>query len=213
MNSSPRHSVDVEVRYAETDQMGVVHHANYLVWLELARTDLCRWAGMPYREINAVRPNLIRVESDEATYNLHIMLRFDLERAMLRDDLRAADLPGAWNERVRRDLGLEVPDDRRGCLQDVHWSMGSIGYFPTYTLGNVYAGGLWAAIRRDLPETDALLRRGETGPLLDWLRRRVHRRGSLDMPAGLVTAACGHAPDEAPLLDYLEEKFAALYRL
>ena len=98
-----------------------------------------------YAAMNIVRPGLIRVESDEATYNLHIMLRFDLERGLLSGDLSVRDLPGEWNERIRADLGLEVPDDRRGCLQDVHWSMGAMGYFPTYTLGNLYADqSLWA---------------------------------------------------------------------
>src|SRR4029079_11184919 len=126
-----------------------------------------------YRGMNVVQPNLIRIESDEATYNLHIMLRFDLERAMLSGDLRVGDLPAAWNERIRADMGLEVPDDARGCMQDIHWSMGSFGYFPTYTLGNLYAAQLWATLRRALPSLDDDLRRGEFGGLLGWLKENV----------------------------------------
>ncbi|MEX0912857.1 MAG: carboxypeptidase M32, partial [Gemmatimonadota bacterium] len=124
-----------------------------------------------YGAMNLVEPNLIRVESDEATYNLHIMLRFDLERAMLAGDLAVRELPSAWNERIEADLGVEVPDDRRGCLQDVHWSMSAIGYFPTYTLGNLYAAQLWSEIGRAIPTLDEDLRRGEFSELLTWLRR------------------------------------------
>ena len=130
-----------------------------------------------YRAVNIVRPNLIRVESDEATYNLHIMLRFDLERAMIRGDLAVADLPGAWNDRIKSDLGLDVPDDARGCLQDVHWSMGSVGYFPTYTLGNLYSAQLWDAVVVAIPDVDQRMQRGEFVALLGWLRDNVHAHG------------------------------------
>src|SRR4030095_12920228 len=111
-----------------------------------------------YRGMNVVQPNLIRIESDEATYNLHIMLRFDLERALLSGDLSVADLPAAWNERIRDDLGLTVPDDARGCLQDIHWSMGSFGYFPTYTLGNLNAAQLMRRAGQDAPSLNVSLR-------------------------------------------------------
>jgi carboxypeptidase Taq len=166
-----------------------------------------------FRAVNAVRPHLIRVESDEATYNLHIMLRFDLERALLRGDLAVGDLPGAWNERVRSDLGLQVPDDARGALQDVHWSMGAIGYFPTYTLGNLYAAQLWEAIRRDLPELDAQTERGEFAPLLEWLRREVHAHGRRFPAEELCRRAAGGELRPEPLLRYLEEKIRTVYRL
>ena len=126
-----------------------------------------------YRAVNIVRPNLIRVESDEATYNLHIMLRFDLERAMIRGDLAVADLPGAWNDRIKSDLGLDVPDAARGCLQDVHWSMGSVGYFPTYTLGNLCSAQLWDAVGVAIPDVDQRMQRGEFATLLGWLRDNV----------------------------------------
>ena len=106
-----------------------------------------------------------------------------------------------------------MPDAAHGALQDVHWSAGLIGYFPTYSLGNIYAGELWAALTRAVPDTDALMRAGELAPIVGWLRTHVHRQGSLHQPADIIARACGHAPTEAPLLDYLENKFAALYGL
>ena len=118
-----------------------------------------------YRGVNAVHPSLIRVESDETTYNLHIVLRFELELALIEGTLSVDELPGAWNEGVRRLLGLEVPDDAQGVLQDVHWGAGLIGYFPTYTLGNLMAAQMWETLRADLPEIDAQLERGDFAPL------------------------------------------------
>lgn len=164
-----------------------------------------------FRAVNTVRPNLIRVDSDETTYNLHIMLRFDLERALLADDLRPADLPGAWRERMRQDLGLDVPDDRRGALQDIHWSMGAIGYFPTYTLGNLYAAQLWEAVRRDLPALDSELRGGTFAPLLYWLRAHVHEHGRRFTPGELCERATGQPLSPEPLLRYLAAKVEAVY--
>jgi carboxypeptidase Taq len=164
------------------------------------------WRGM-----NAVEPNLIRIESDEATYNLHIMLRFDLERAMLEGDLAVADLPAAWNERIRADLGLEVPNDAMGCMQDIHWSMGAMGYFPTYTLGNLYAAQFWTTIRRDLPELDEQLRRGEMHPLLDWLRTRIHGQGRRYTAPELCQRITGSPLSHEPLVAYLREKLGPIY--
>jgi carboxypeptidase Taq len=166
-----------------------------------------------YRGLNVVEPNLIRIESDEATYNLHIMLRFDLERAMLRGDLAVADLPGAWAERMRSDLGLEVPDHARGALQDIHWSMGAIGYFPTYTLGNLYAAQLWEAANAALPELDDQLRRGEFSGLLEWLKEKVHRQGRRHPAPELIRRATGQELSHEPLLRYLGGKLRAVYRL
>jgi len=188
----------------------------------------CRWAvpeirsivGAPldtltedelYAAVNIVRPNLIRVESDEATYHLHILLRFDLERAMLRGDLRAADLPGAWNERVKRDLGLEVPDDASGCLQDVHWSMGAIGYFPTYTLGSLYAAQFWQAAASDVPGLSEQIARGEFGPLLGWLRDKIHAHGRRYAAAELCERVTGAPLTHKPLVRHLEDKLRPLY--
>jgi carboxypeptidase Taq len=166
-----------------------------------------------FRGLNEVEPNLIRIESDEATYNLHIMLRFDLERAMLHGDLPVADLPGVWNERIRSDLGLEVPNAREGVLQDIHWSMGAIGYFPTYTLGNLYAAQLWDTLRGDLPDLDDQLRRGEFGGLLQWLRTHVHVHGRRYTAPELCQRVTGRPLSHEPLMRYLEGKLRPVYGL
>lgn len=166
-----------------------------------------------YASLNRVAPGYIRTEADEVHYNLHVLLRFDLERAMIAGDLEAADLPAAWDARFERDFGLKVDCPSNGCLQDVHWSVGLFGYFPTYTLGNVYAGCLHAALRRDVPDLDAALARGDPSPATGWLRERVQRHGGLHEPRDLIERATGEAPSEGPFLDYLEAKFGALYGL
>ena len=166
-----------------------------------------------YRAVNRVHSGFIRTEADEVHYNLHIMLRFDLERALISGDLDVADLEAAWNDRFRADFGVVVDRASNGILQDVHWSGGLFGYFPTYALGNVYAGCLWAAIRRDLGDTDAMVRAGDVTPIIDWLRRHIHRQGSIMMPRDLIATATGGPPDEQPLMAYLEAKFADLYDL
>ncbi|MCC6627138.1 MAG: carboxypeptidase M32, partial [Chloroflexi bacterium] len=160
-----------------------------------------------------VEPSLIRVEADEVTYNLHIILRYEIERRLIGRELRVRDLPGAWNELMRDYLGLTPPDDRTGVLQDTHWAIGAIGYFPTYTLGNLYAAQLWAAIRRDLPDLDDRLAGGDTATLLGWLRERIHRPGRLYRPAELIERATGTPPDATYLTRYLSEKFSRLYAL
>jgi carboxypeptidase Taq len=162
---------------------------------------------------NRVEPGFIRVEADEVTYNLHIMIRFDLERRLLRGDLPIDDLPAAWNEAYRGMLGLEVPDDRRGCLQDVHWSMGAMGYFPTYTLGNLIGAGLFEAARRALPDLDAQIGRGEFTPLREWLHREVHAQGRRHRSAELYERIVGEPLTADPLLRHLEEKLLPLYRV
>ena len=124
-----------------------------------------------------MRPSLIRVSADEVTYGLHIVLRFELELALIEGDLAVADLPAAWNERTRAYLGLEVPDDAHGVLQDVHWAEGAFGYFPTYALGNVIAGQLWARVTADLPDLDERFAAGDFAPLREWLAEHVHRYG------------------------------------
>ncbi|MFV0492595.1 MAG: carboxypeptidase M32 [Pseudorhodobacter sp.] len=166
-----------------------------------------------YGTVNKLRPGHIRTEADEVQYNLHIMLRFDLERALMGGDLAVEDLEAAWNDRFRADFGLEVTQPSQGMLQDVHWSLGLFGYFPTYSLGNLYAGCLHAALREDLPDLDQDLARGETGAATGWLREKVQRHGGLHEPREVITRACGFAPDERPLLDYLETKFRDIYRL
>ena len=173
----------------------------------------CPDAEAFYGAVNRVQPGFIRTEADEVHYNLHIMMRFDLERALMQGDLAVKDLEAAWNDRFAADFGQTVPRPALGLLQDVHWSCGLFGYFPTYSLGNVYAGCLYKAMRADLPDLDAALSRGEASPATGWLRDRLQRHGGLREPRATITEACGFAPDEGPLLDYLDAKFTALYRL
>jgi carboxypeptidase Taq len=161
--------------------------------------------------INDVRPSLIRIEADEATYNLHIIIRFELERAALRGDLSVADLPGAWREKYREYLGIEPPNDADGVLQDIHWSAGLIGYFPTYTLGNLYAAQFFQQADADLGGIDDLLSCGEFGPLLQWLRERIHARGQCYSAAELAETVTGKPLTHQPLLDLLRRKFEPLY--
>ena len=164
-----------------------------------------------HRGINRVSPSPIRVEADEATYNLHIMLRLDLEIRMLEGTLAVRDLPAAWNESMRDYLGVVPPDDARGVLQDVHWSSGSIGYFPTYALGNLIAAQLWEKIREDVPGLDDDFRHGRFGRLLAWLRAAVHRHGAKFTPQELMRRVTGSPIDPAPYLRYLEGKLAAIH--
>ncbi len=165
-----------------------------------------------FATVNRVTPGFIRTEADEVQYNLHIMLRFDLERAMIRGELEVADLEAAWNERFEADFGVRVDRPSNGVLQDVHWSVGLFGYFPTYSLGNVYAGCLHAAMRADLPDLDAALSAGDPGPATEWLAQHVQRYGGLHEPREVIARACGgRAPEVAPLLSYLEAKFGAIY--
>jgi carboxypeptidase Taq len=158
-----------------------------------------------YHAVNAVHRSLIRVEADETTYNLHVVLRFELELALMDGSLAVADLPHAWNEGVHRLLGLDVPDDAQGVLQDVHWGAGLIGYFPTYTLGNLMAAQIWEALRADLQDVDAQIERGDFGPLRGWLREHVHSHGRKFPPPELLARVTGQDLAVAPFLHYLRE--------
>jgi carboxypeptidase Taq len=170
--------------------------------------DLERW----YREVNVVEPSLIRVEADEATYNLHIILRFELEQAMLADEFPLEQLPDEWNSRVWDYLGISVPDDTEGVLQDVHWSGGSIGYFPTYALGNLISAQIWERVVTDVPDLDESFERGEFAPLRDWLREHLHRHGRKYTPGETLERVVGTSQiDPAPYMRYLREKLAAIY--
>ena len=167
-----------------------------------------------YREINAVEPSFIRVEADEATYNLHIILRFELEQELLAESFPLEQLPEEWNRRMWEYLGVEVPDDTRGVLQDTHWAGGSIGYFPTYALGNLISAQLWERILVDLPGLYADFERGEFGALRDWLRERLHRHGRKFTPMETLERAIGtNRIDPEPYIRYLRGKLAAIYDL
>ena len=166
-----------------------------------------------YGAVNRVQNGYIRTEADEVQYNLHIMLRFDLERALMAGDLQVNDLESAWNDRFSDDFGYEVDKPSNGCLQDVHWSVGLFGYFPTYMLGNVYAGCLYETLREAVPKLDTQLAKGKTGKATQWLRENLQRHGGLYPPRDIIERASGVVPSEGPLLDYLEAKFGALYGL
>ena len=161
--------------------------------------------------VNDIHPSFIRTESDEATYNLHILLRFELEQALLADQLNPGDLPGAWDEKMQQYLGIRPPEMSKGCLQDVHWSIGLIGYFPTYTLGNLYAAQLFEAARWELGDLDEMFARGEFTPLLDWLRRRIHHVGRRYSATDLIQHITGQPLSPAPLMAHLKRKAAEFY--
>jgi carboxypeptidase Taq len=156
---------------------------------------------------------LIRVESDEATYNLHIMLRVEMEIAMLSGDVAVKDLPALWNTRMQEYLGLVPDNDARGILQDIHWSIGAMGYFATYTLGNLISAQLWNTYGRTNPDRDAHIARGEFAPLLTWLRSNVHQFGRKFKPQELVERVTGSRIDPEPYLQYLETKYREVYGL
>lgn len=164
-----------------------------------------------YFAINDVQPTFIRTESDETTYNLHILLRFEMETALLSDQLGVDDVPGAWNEKMKKYLGITPKDDAQGCLQDVHWSAGLVGYFPTYTLGNLYSAQFFEQARKEVGDLDAMFAKGEFKPLLGWLRERIHRHGRKYSPRQLVKRITGNDLDAAPLLRHLRSKASELY--
>jgi carboxypeptidase Taq len=174
---------------------------------QLKDVTLDRW----HFAINDVRPSLIRTESDEATYNLHILIRFELEQALLAGDLPVDDLPNVWNERMKKYLGVTPPDAAKGCLQDTHWSGGAIGYFPTYTLGNLYAAQFFEQAKEDLGDLDAQFSRGDFTALLGWLREKIHRHGKRYRAPDLVQRITGKPLSAEPLLTHLRKNAQDLY--
>jgi carboxypeptidase Taq len=164
-----------------------------------------------YFSINEVTPSLIRVEADEVTYNLHILLRFELELALLRKDLSVRDLPSAWNEKMEEFLGVTPTDFKDGVMQDVHWSGGSVGYFPTYTLGNLYAAQFFNQARKDIGNLDGQFTNGEFEPLLNWLRRNIHSQGKRHKARDLIKTVTGQELNPQYLVDYLWSKFGPIY--
>ncbi len=164
-----------------------------------------------YRAVNKIEPSFIRVEADEATYGLHIVLRFELEQALVEERLSVAELPEAWNARFQESFHLEVPDDANGVLQDVHWSAGLIGYFPTYALGNLIAGQLWQQAHSDLPDLDERFADGELAPLREWLRENVHRHGAKFPASELLPRVVGGPIAVGPFVGYLKGKLGDVY--
>lgn len=172
------------------------------------------------RAINKVEPSFIRTEADEVTYGLHVILRFELESALISGSLAVKDLPAAWNEKMKELLGVVPPDDAHGCLQDIHWSMGAFGYFPSYSLGNLYAAQFWNAMKRDVPGLVALGRQDagasqeyDTSPVLAWLREHIHKPGSTWTPGELVQRVTGEPLNADHFVRYLEAKYEGVYRL
>ena len=166
-----------------------------------------------HESLLVVEPSFIRVEADEVTYNLHVMLRFDLERAVVLGELDVADLPAAWNDRFEKDFGMRPPHDAAGVLQDIHWSAGLIGYFPTYTLGNMFAAQLMNAAERDVGPLAPQFATGRFEPLLGWMRQHVHAAGRMLESDPLVERATGRPVSETPLLESLRERYGAAHGL
>lgn len=175
------------------------------------------WSGLDperlYRDTNFVQPSFIRVEADEVTYNLHILIRFEIEQELMSGSLSVADAPDAWNQRYQHYLGIRPTSHRDGILQDVHWSAGLVGYFPTYTLGNLYAAQLMEAASDALGDLPNMFARGEFQPLLHWLQQKIHTFGFCYHPGQLVEQACGRPLDAQPLVDYLRKKLEPIYGL
>ncbi len=167
-------------------------------------------AGL-FAALNHVETGFIRTEADEVHYNLHVILRYNLERDIIENRLDVSDLEEAWNTRFAEDFGRKVPNPAKGVLQDVHWSVGYFGYFPTYTIGNIYAGELYATMAAAHPELEADIARGDLSKPLNWLHTHIHRPGATKPPEDLITDLIGHAPTEAPLISYLQNKFRGLY--
>jgi carboxypeptidase Taq len=180
-----------------------------------ARKQFDSLAGIPMEAfhfaINEVQTSLIRTEADEVTYNLHVLLRFEIERDLMRNAVKVSDLPEIWNEKMRATLGLTPPDPSSGVMQDVHWSSGAIGYFPTYTLGNLYAAQFYQCAEQEIGDFHEVFRRGDFAPLLAWLRRNIHREGSRYRPRDLVRRVTGEELNPGYLMGYLKGKYAGLY--
>ena len=164
-----------------------------------------------YAAVNAVAPSYIRVEADEATYNLHIMLRFEIEQALIDGGLKAEDVPGVWNETFEKYLGLTPPDDARGCLQDIHWSGGGIGYFPTYSLGNLYAAQFFEQARQEVGDLNAQFAEGVFEPLKNWLTEKIYSQGQRYRANELIEVVTGKPLSHEPLMRHLRAKYEPLY--
>lgn len=166
-----------------------------------------------YKAVNTIRPSLIRVEADEITYNMHIILRYEIERDMVNRTLDLRDVPEAWNEKMRKYLGITPPSDAEGCLQDIHWSFGGFGYFPSYTLGKLYAAMIWRVMQADLPTVRDDIRSGNFAPILGWLREKIHRHGRTLKPAELIRRVTGRELNSQDFIDYANAKAGDVYEL
>ncbi len=166
-----------------------------------------------YKSINSVEPSLIRVEADELTYNLHIMLRYEIEKSLINQEIAVSDLPEIWNQKMKDYLGIKPKTDQEGVLQDVHWSAGLFGYFPSYSLGYIYAAQIYHTIRKEIPNFDELLIKGELLKIKDWLGEKIHKHGKLFEPQELITKVTGEESNPRYLINYLEDKYTRVYGL
>ena len=186
------------------------------IWPELTKLFPAQLAGVSaeqfYKAVNQCRPSLIRTEADEVTYCLHVMVRYELEKRLLSGSLAVADLPAAWNAQMKELLGVEVPCDAQGVLQDIHWACGDLGYFPSYALGTAYGAQIMAKMRSEL-DVDALLEAGHFAPINAWLEDRIWQYGKEKSPAWLLQNACGAPFDPRYYTDYLVEKYSKIYEL
>lgn len=160
-----------------------------------------------YRSLNKVKPGLIRIDADEVTYNLHIMIRFEIEKMLIERQITVAEAPKIWNQKTEQYLGITVPDDGKGILQDIHWADGLFGYFPTYAIGNIYAAQLWAAMRRDIKSLDQKIAKGQFAAIREWLREKIHIHGRMYAPVELIRRATGEVPTSKYLIEYLIDRY------
>lgn len=165
-----------------------------------------------FKAVNKVQPSLIRVDADEVTYNMHIVLRFEIEQMMINGKVALKDIPELWNEKMRNYLGVVPPDNAKGCLQDIHWSFGGFGYFPSYTLGKLYAAMLWKVIQKDIPNIRENIATGDFTALLGWLRENIHTYGRTQKPGEIMTRITGSALNAEAFVEYINTKFADVYR-
>jgi carboxypeptidase Taq len=163
------------------------------------------------RAINKVELSKIRIEADEVTYNLHVIIRFEIERDLFADKIAINELPEVWNQKYADYLGVKVEDDSEGVMQDTHWASGLYGYFPSYALGNIYSGQITAAITKDLPDWRNQLASGKLNHVNDWLKRNIHNQGDLYDPEELIKKATGRTLNSEPYLQYLKEKYGGIY--
>ncbi len=217
----------------EGASMGI-HESQSLLWEDIIGRSLafCRWslplwryysvgagssawervtAEQLFRALNSVEPSLIRTEADEVTYHMHILLRLELEEALLMGKLRVKELPEAWNAGMERLLGIRPPDDRTGCLQDIHWSLGDFGYFPSYSLGKLYAAMFWKRLRQDIPDVDESIAQGDFEPILTWLRRHIYGVGALETPEEILHRVTGERLSADAFVDYITDKLRLVY--
>ena len=166
-----------------------------------------------YRAINESKPSLIRIESDELTYTLHIMIRYEIEKALMNDEIEVKDLPKVWNDKYEEYLGVRPNHDGEGVLQDVHWAGGSFGYFPSYALGYMYAAQFKQAMLHDIPEYDQLLEEGNLLPIKNWLTSHIHQYGKMKKPLEILNDVTGEGLNAKYLIEYLTEKYSNVYQL